>query len=657
MNRIVTGLLVLLIVALLFSAAWLARPVILRLVFGKVQDKLENSLGLELSAGDIEVMGWKTIRFENLVAQVKGEVPLFQSDTLLVKFELLPLLSGRLKVEQLEMAQVSIKLESDSSQSNFMALFRKRKKAKVDTTERGNLDLAVSLNRVLQVVFDALPDKLQIRNSSMSLRYNEIEGGVSSELVQIQEGMLEATFLVRDGVDEQFVHLKGTVDDELNKLETTWYSDEEPVRIPFLEELAGGSFSFDTLVADLSYAKFEQSKLQTAGLARLVNLHLDHPRISEQTVEIGRAEIDYLFTAAGRVLRLDSGSKVLLNDLPFDLEVALKVSSQPRVSFFVATPYTEADSFFSALPSGLFPSVQGMNSTGKLSYRLYADLDFKQLDSLKFQSSLLSKQFRISKYGKAYIPKLAESFEYTTQDPPYRTVWVGPENSAFTTIDLISPYLKNCILTSEDASFFYHRGFNEEAFRKSIITNIRKRKFARGGSTITMQLVKNVFLSRKKTIARKLDETLLVWLIEHNRLVSKNRLFEVYLNIIEWAPGVYGVGEAAPYYFSKTPAELSLSESIYLSSIIPKPKAFRYSFDGSGNLKPYLAGYYRLLTNIMLRRNLIDSTDTTGLSPNVILTGPARSKLVLTDTLASDSLLIDEEDAPALIQEQEPQFP
>jgi membrane peptidoglycan carboxypeptidase len=169
--------------------------------------------------------------------------------------------------------------------------------------------------------------------------------------------------------------------------------------------------------------------------------------------------------------------------------------------------------------------------------------------------------------------------------------------------------------------------------------------------------VKNVFLSRKKTIARKLDETLLVWLIEHNRLVSKNRLFEVYLNIIEWAPGVYGVGEAAPYYFSKTPAELSLSESIYLSSIIPKPKAFRYSFDGSGNLKPYLAGYYRLLTNIMLRRNLIDSTDTTGLSPNVILTGPARSKLVLTDTLASDSLLIDEEDAPALIQEQEPQFP
>ncbi len=657
MNRIVTGLLVLLIAALLFSAAWLARPVILRLVFGKVQDKLENSLGLELSAGDIEVMGWKTIRFENLVAQVKGEVPLFQSDTLLVKFELLPLLSGRLKVEQLEMAQVSIKLESDSSQSNFMALFRKRKKAKVDTTERGNLDLAVSLNRVLQVVFDALPDKLQIRNSSMSLRYNEIEGGISSELVQIQEGMLEATFLVKDGVDKQFVHLKGTVDDELNKLETTWYSDEEPVRIPFLEELAGGSFSFDTLVADLSYAKFEQSKLQTAGLARLVNLHLDHPRISEQTVEIGRAEIDYLFTAAGRVLRLDSGSKVLLNDLPFDLEVALKVSSQPRVSFFVATPYTESDSFFSALPSGLFPSVQGMNSTGKLSYRLYADLDFKQLDSLKFQSSLLSKQFRISKYGKAYIPKLAESFEYTTQDPPYRTVWVGHENSAFTPIDQISPYLKNCILTSEDASFFYHRGFNEEAFRKSIITNIRKRKFARGGSTITMQLVKNVFLSRKKTIARKLDETLLVWLIEHNRLISKNRLFEVYLNIIEWAPGVYGVGEAAPYYFSKTPAELSLSESIYLSSIIPKPKAFRYSFDGSGNLKPYLAGYYRLLTNIMLRRNLIDSTDTTGLSPNVILTGPARSKLVLTDTLASDSLLIDEEDAPALIQEQEPQFP
>lgn len=653
MRRVITLSLLFLIVVLLLSAAWLARPVVVRLAFNKVQDKLERNLGMEISTGDLEVIGWQTVRFENLVAQVKGEIPIFQSDTIWLKIELLPLLSGRLKVQELEMAQVTMRLEADSAQSNFMSIFRRKKTVKSDTSEKSNLDLAATLNKLLQVAFDALPDKLMIRNGSLGLLYNEISGTIKSQLVSIENGKLKAEFSVQDGIDEQTIFLHGTVDDDQNKLETVWYSEGEPVRIPFLEELAGGSFSFDTLLAGLNYARYEQSKLQTAGIARLVNLHVDHPRISEEPVEIGRAEIDYLFTAAGRILRIDSGSIVLLNDLPFELEAALKVAAQPRVSLFVSTPYTEANSFFAALPAGLFPSVQGMESSGKLSYRLYVDLDFKQLDSLKFQSSLLSRQFRISRYGRAYIPKLSESFEYTTQDPPYRSFWVGPENPAYTPLEQISPYLKNCILTSEDASFFYHRGFNEEAFRKSIITNIKKRKFARGGSTITMQLVKNVFLSRKKTIARKLDETLLVWLIEHNRLVSKNRLFEVYLNIIEWAPGIYGIGEAAPYYFSKSPASLSLGESIYLSSIIPKPKAFRYSFDGSGHLKPYLAGYYRLLTNIMLRRSLIDSADTVGLSPNVVLYGPARARLVLTDTLANaDSLLLDEEDAPVLIQEQ-----
>ena len=78
-----------------------------------------------------------------------------------------------------------------------------------------------------------------------------------------------------------------------------------------------------------------------------------------------------------------------------------------------------------------------------------------------------------------------------------------------------------------------------------------------------MQLVKNVFLSRKKTIARKAEEALIVWLIENNNLTSKERMFEVYLNIIELGPGIYGVGEASRFYFNKKPAELTLSESIF----------------------------------------------------------------------------------------------
>src|ERR1041384_6240758 len=88
----------------------------------------------------------------------------------------------------------------------------------------------------------------------------------------------------------------------------------------------------------------------------------------------------------------------------------------------------------------------------------------------------------------------------------------------------ISPYLRNAILTSEDGSFFFHNGFNEDAFRKSIAANYKAGKFVRGGSTITMQLVKNVFLTRHKTVARKVEEAFLVWLIENNNLCTKERM-------------------------------------------------------------------------------------------------------------------------------------
>jgi membrane peptidoglycan carboxypeptidase len=94
-----------------------------------------------------------------------------------------------------------------------------------------------------------------------------------------------------------------------------------------------------------------------------------------------------------------------------------------------------------------------------------------------------------------------------------------------------------------------------------------------------MQLIKNVFLTREKTMARKLEEILLVYMLENNYIVSKERMFEVYLNLIEWGPNVYGIGEASRFYFQKSPAELTLNEALYLASIVPSPKGFMYKFE------------------------------------------------------------------------------
>jgi hypothetical protein len=153
-----------------------------------------------------------------------------------------------------------------------------------------------------------------------------------------------------------------------------------------------------------------------------------------------------------------------------------------------------------------------------------------------------------------------------------------------------------------------------------------------------MQLVKNVYLNRQKTLARKLEEMLMVWLIENNRLSSKSRMLEVYLNVIEWGNNVYGIGEASRYYFEKTPAELNLGESIYLASIVPRPKSSLYFFEYQGNLRSSMVGYFNTIGGLMAKRGFTP-TDSTGYGfYGVRLKQSLRSLLTPPDSLLTDSL-------------------
>ena len=156
----------------------------------------------------------------------------------------------------------------------------------------------------------------------------------------------------------------------------------------------------------------------------------------------------------------------------------------------------------------------------------------------------------------------------------------------------------------------------------------------RGGSTISMQLIKNVFLTRNKTVARKMEEALDVWLIESNRLASKERMYEVYLNLIEWGPNVYGIGEASRFYFDKPASELTLAESIYLAMIIPRPKWFKYNFDVNGKLKEGAASYYSVIAGHLLKKGIITEDEANTLQPNVVLKGAAKNFILVNDSTA-----------------------
>ncbi|MBN2244018.1 MAG: transglycosylase domain-containing protein, partial [Acidobacteria bacterium] len=285
----------------------------------------------------------------------------------------------------------------------------------------------------------------------------------------------------------------------------------------------------------------------------------------------------------------------------------------------------KAADFFDSLPAGLFTQLAGIQVSGDLACRLYFFIDFSRPDELTLESRLEKSGFEIKKFGRVDFRTVNEPFYHTVfeNDKWQRTFLVGPDHPSYRTLEQISPFLKNAVLISEDGAFFRHRGFLLEPFRESIAANLKEGRFVRGASTISMQLVKNLYLEREKTIARKLEEMIITWLIEENQLVSKERMFEIYLNIIEWGPQVNGVQEAARFYFDSDASDLTLAESIFLASIIPRPKRFLVSFDREGRLQPWLQEYYLDVSGKMLQREMISQSDFDSLKPEIELRGPA----------------------------------
>lgn len=155
-------------------------------------------------------------------------------------------------------------------------------------------------------------------------------------------------------------------------------------------------------------------------------------------------------------------------------------------------------------------------------------------------------------------------------------VWLCRTSQNYTPLENISDHVINALLVSEDVAFFSHEGFDWHEIKASAKTNIKKGRFSRGGSTITQQLAKNVFLSPEKTIIRKLKEAYLATKIEE--VLSKKQILEKYLNVVEFGPNIYGVKRASQHYFSKTPGQLSVLEAAYLIHLLPNPKAYSQGF-------------------------------------------------------------------------------
>lgn len=136
--------------------------------------------------------------------------------------------------------------------------------------------------------------------------------------------------------------------------------------------------------------------------------------------------------------------------------------------------------------------------------------------------------------------------------------------------DAVSEHLKTAVIVSEDASFFSHRGVDLFEIKEAVKEDWERGRFKRGGSTITMQLARNLYLNPSKNPLRKLREIAIAWQLE--RALSKKRIFELYLNVVEWGPEIYGAEAASRNYFSKPASDLSPHEAATLAALLPNPR-------------------------------------------------------------------------------------
>ncbi|MBN2543888.1 monofunctional biosynthetic peptidoglycan transglycosylase [bacterium] len=134
----------------------------------------------------------------------------------------------------------------------------------------------------------------------------------------------------------------------------------------------------------------------------------------------------------------------------------------------------------------------------------------------------------------------------------------------------ISPNLVRAVLLSEDVTFFKHKGVDWDEFKASVKQNLKRKEFYRGGSTITMQVARNLFLSPGKNPLRKVEEMIIARKLE--RHLTKRRILEIYLNIAEWGHGIYGIESAAEYHFSVPARQLTVEQSCALAAILPSPR-------------------------------------------------------------------------------------
>jgi len=601
-------------------------------VYKKIES-IRSQHQLNIGFSDLKTAGLNKLVINDLYIVPQNQDTLLKAGDIKIQVSLLKLFRTNIDIRKIDIEHIHINFTKTDSISNFDFIYAKRNNTNTQT-KNSNFNYSKKLKQLFSFVFDLLPPNAQMEDVHIAYHNKNNHVTLSIPSFKIKDYHFNTEIKsneIHNGKLLQGIWIcNGHVKDDTHEIKAQLFSKEHnKIPIPFLEYRYNTRIEFDTLSFKFSQHN-QKDIISLQGKAFVSGLTIFHNRISPENVFLDKGIFDYDINIGKNYIELNKETQIHFNHLVFNPYLKIEKNDNWHIIASVDKKDFPSDQLFTSLPKGLFHNLEGLKTSGTLSYHFFLDLDFGQLDSLKFESSLDSRNFKIIHFGKTDLRKIDKPFLYTAyeNDIPVRTFEVGPGNINFRPLSQISPLLQNAVMQSEDGSFYEHKGFRIETIRESLIHDIRVGRFARGGSTISMQLVKNIFLNRNKTIARKLEEALIVWLIENNKLTSKKRIYEVYLNIAEWGPLVYGANEASHYYFDKEASELNVQEAIFLASLVPHPKSALYQFTDSLQLRPSLNGYFESIARRLESRGLISKDEAQNIKAEITIAGKAKERLL-----------------------------
>lgn len=643
------------------GVAYSKRETLLQTALNRAVRKAKRDYNLDVRVGSANFTGFSSVAFSNISVVPEDRDSLARIQRAEVSVRFWPLIMGQVALAGLTLDNGLVQVVKRDSLTNIDFLIRRKKAdstaTRTSSTNRRS-DLADVAEKLIDNLLSKIPDDLNIRNLEFRGMDDKDTVSLFTPTATIDDEVVSSTIKLNGNLATW--HVTGTADPADREYNLALYAEGQngrpkPLELPYIQTKYNLKLQADTLRAELRDVDRAGGEFRLEGVGSVRNLRINHPAVARTDVLVPQASMDANLFVGENYIGVDSSSTLRLGEVsarPFvkytltdPSEASTKAKSSKIYEVQLHTDLLDAQALFNSFPQGLFESLEGMKVKGQLKYDLAFRLDTALPDSVKFNSGLTPNGFEVISMGRTDFASINKPFDYTPYEKgkPVRTIRIGPENPDYTPLNQISPDLRNALLTSEDYNFFTHKGFNEKAFRVSIATNFKEKSFKRGASTVSMQLVKNAFLNRNKTLSRKVEEILIVWLIENEHIVPKERMYEVYLNIIEWGRNIYGIGEAARYYFAKSPADLNLGESIFLAFVVPRPKRALDWFLPDGTLQTRnVRGYFRLIGRIMARRGLTAPDSGAYGFYDVRLREGLRRQVAPVDTLfQGDSLLID----------------